>query len=566
MAITLVERPQGHTFSTTSTLATVASDSGDAYFIKTAHGLTTNDYLYIVSNVRDYAGFWRVTDVANPNAFKVAEESGFTNVKYINNDTVTYYKSITNYYWNAVHLPILYKFTSNLWPTNSADTVRTVSSAVTSAGYTKLTVSGDIKATGTAAELDFVKLTVNGTEAIYQIIQYISDTQFVVDLAFLGTNTYGNIQFYYNNYHGRFKIYAGLDSNQRWVAQKPYVYLAEIKAVPDAAGLIVININEYIKSQIDILSNDLLLGTLPNDINSFCEFYVTYAESYDLSTDGYTVGSYLSSYTDDSATPGIAMNAMLPFKNRYSGYMMEYIGSARKFLTLFDQPTIFSGYYFEISFLFGPGEPGASLTFTIQRYKNSALQSTANDSMLIDIPNAVEIGVYRKQISVTGTEDKIVVSLGAGVYSETKTINVNSDCGSQAVEFIWKNYLGGHDTFVFTTMKEYGIDISSSKESSKSIMGTWPSSWGENADTVNRETQRESNQSITVYSQNLTETEIDGLAYLKTSPLVQIINTKFDKRTVIIDKASFVKKKDGDKTFYLSFKASYTDDVPSQSL
>lgn len=585
MAITLVERPQGHLLGTTANQATVSSSSG-ALFTKATHGLVDGDFIYIISNVRNYCGFWYV-DQQTVNTFTILEYLGATPQAYVNNDTITYYKAgmgpgaIQNHYWNAVHLPIIYKFTSNLWPTNSVDTVRTVTSAVSSTGYTKLTISGAIKATGSAAELDFVKFTVNSVEGIYQIIQYISSTQFVIDLIFTGTNVYGNIQFYYNNYHGRFKIYAGLPPTHIWAAQKPYLYMAEIKEVPDATGLIVLNINEYIKSQIDILSNDLLLGTLPNDINSFCEFYVTYAESYDLSTDSYTVGSYLSAYTDDSATPGIAVNAKLPFKNRYSGYMSEYIGLKRKFLTLFDQPTIFTGFYFEIDFLIEGDLPatygtGGALWFKVERYINSIRQSYSYTKYQNWDLTGKE-GLYRIPVSVTGSEDRIDVTLISSVtnppvdgadttLSEVKTINVNSDCSAQSMQFIWKNYLGGHDSFVFTTLKEYGFDISSTKESSKSILGTWPNSWGENADTVNREIERISNQTVTVYSQNLTETEIDGLAYLKTSPLVQIMNSKFDKRTVIIDKSSFVKKKDGDKTYFLTFRATYTDNVPAQSL
>jgi len=568
MAVTIVDRPFGLTLEATSKQATVSSSSGDVIFTKTAHTLSTGNYVYIISNIRDYAGFWYVTRV-DANRFKISKYATASFVQYIVDDTVTYYMGLDGS-WNSVHLPIVYKLSSDLWPVNSVDTVRTVSTSANAFGYTRLTLSGDIKATGSANELDFVKLTVNGTEGIYQILQWTSDTNIVVDLTFVGSNTYGNIQFYYNNYHVRVKIYAGLKSNHRWAAQKPYVYITELKEVPDSDNLVMININEYLKSQINILSNDLLLATLPNDINSFCQFYISVAESYDISLDGYTIGSYLSSYADDSPNfEWIAVNSKLPFKNIHSGYMSDYMGANRKFLTMFAQPTMFNGFWFEIGFLYGTNETPPFLALVQQTYKSGVLQ--ASYETFIDASN--NQGVFRLQLSVKGTEDqqKVFLSDPAGSpyttkYSEVKTINVNNDCAAQSIQFQWKNYTGGYDQFVFTAQNDNGIDIPATKQSQKSIMGNWPDSYGSNADTINREIERNSNGSITVYSQYLSEIECDGIAFIKSSTLVQILVSKFDKRTVIIDTASWVKKTDGAKTFSITFKASFTDDIPSQSL
>lgn len=580
MALTIVERPQGHTLLPTANQATVSSSSGDALFTKAGHGLLDGDFIYIISNIRDYAGFWYV-DQQSVNTFKIKKYAAGAFVLYVNNDTVTYYASYITHGWSAVHLPIVYKITSDLWPVNSVDTVRTVTSSSNSFGYTKLVLSGDIKATGSANELDFVKISVNGIEGIYQIIQWISDTNFVIDLTFVGTNTYGNIQFYYQNYHARIKIYAGLTAAHTWAAQKPYQYITELKEVPDSDNLVMVNIAEYLKSQIKILTNDLLLSTLPNDIDSFCQFYISVAESYDISLDGYTIGSYESAFADDSSNlEGVAVNAKLPFRNRHSGYMSDYIsGTAvnpailRKFLTMFEQPTLFDGYYFEVGILLYEGD---STRFIIQEsWKNGAYTGTfrATPAGAPFFEGSTNYGVLRVPLTtVSATEDQQKVylsstSVSIGSYaSQVLIVNVNRDCSKQATEFIWKVWTGGYDTFVFKTQKDYGLDIKDSKESSKSIMGEWPESYGENADTINRETERTSTESLTVYSQNVSETEINGLKFLKTSPLVQVINTKFDKRTVIIDQASFVVKSDGAKTYSITFKASFTDNVPSQSL
>lgn len=570
MAITVVSRPQGRVIDYTSAnQATLSGIIGSTarFTTITPHGLTVGDYVYIVSNVRDYSGFWYVDDddANNFACYPYPGTLGAVAVNYINNDTVTVYKT-TSHTWSSVHLPIVYKLSSGLWPTNTVDTVRTVSSSTNLAGYTRLTVSGDIKATGSAQELDFVKLNVNGLDGIYQIIQWTSDTVFMIDLAYLGTNVFGNIQFYYNNYHARIKIYAGLKSTHTWTSVKPYEYLTEIKQPPDADNIVNVNINEYVKSQIDVLTNDLLLGTLPNNTDGFCQYYITVAESFDQPVDGYTIGSYVSSYSDDSANfEGVAINAKLPFKNVYSGFMSDYVAPAlRKFLTLFAQPTLFNGYYFEVDFIIDEAIASASLTLKQETYKAGVLQNTYTITLASTPTN---YGVWRQQLSVKGTEDQQKVYLyNGGNKSEVLTINVNNDCASQEMEFQWLNYLGGFDQFVFTSMKDYGIELGNPVESSKSIMSNWPASYGETADTINREIQRDSNESVTIYSQNITQTEIDGLVYLKTSPLVQIITSRRDKRTVLIDKTSFVKRKDGDKLFTLQFKATYTDFLASQSL
>jgi len=130
----------------------------------------------------------------------------------------------------------------------------------------------------------------------------------------------------------------------------------------------------------------------------------------------------------------------------------------------------------------------------------------------------------------------------------------------------WLNYLGGFDYWNFTGESEHTIDITNSGETKQNIFPSWPSSYGEFSDTVKKQTFRDSNKRVFVNSQYLTQAQADAIAYIKTSPLVQIINSRQDRRTVIVDTDSFVKYKDGDKTYSISFNISYTDDIPSQRL
>jgi hypothetical protein len=51
-------------------------------------------------------------------------------------------RPLSTHGWSAVHLPIVYKLTSNAFPINTAATVRTISSVADDNGYCKITVSG----------------------------------------------------------------------------------------------------------------------------------------------------------------------------------------------------------------------------------------------------------------------------------------------------------------------------------------------------------------------------------------------------------------------------------------
>jgi hypothetical protein len=684
MSLEVGLRPQSIIVDTsTSFVATTSDAAGYSLISYTGHGLATDDIIFISSDYSYYNGFWYVR-IVDPDSFYILTNTLTTQLplEYPGiNQSVRFYKESSSHNFSSVHLPIIYKLKSNLFPTNSADTARTVNSFSNDNGYTRLNLSGDIKATGNAQVLEFVKLTVDGVEGIYQIINWFSDTSITIDLGYDGGITFGNCQYYYSNYSAKIRIYAGITGTGSVI--KPSELITEIEAVPDAASIVTININEYLKNKISLLKNDPAQATMPKDIDSFCEFYIEYTESYDQSIDGYTLGTFTGNYTTDSIT-GVAVNSKLPFKNRYSGYMSEYLGASRKFLTTMDAPVLFVGNYFDIAFLKNDTE---YLIIKRERYLNSSLVGTSYDPF-----TDYSEGVYRKDISQELTEDRIDVSLvtsttetftngratdlsngfdsvtlghaestgatsfdfyhrtysgfldediviavnvqssdlsgdvllnliiynsdkslnaniapipityngsyvmeitsstfatawieialdngGSGPVdweidvlnspaSETKTIEVNSDCANQEIYLTWKNYLGGHDYWNFTAEKDYGIDISDVKETTKNINTNWPNSYNEFADTIKQDISRTSNNSIVVRSQNLTLDQVKGLKYIKTSPLVQIMTSKTDKRTVQVDSSSFVVYNETEKLYAIQFTVTFTDDIPSQSL
>ena len=126
------------------------------------------------------------------------------------------------------------------------------------------------------------------------------------------------------------------------------------------------------------------------------------------------------------------------------------------------------------------------------------------------------------------------------------------------------NYLGGFEYFFFTAEKEYSIDVEDVQQTRRNIFPTWGKSWGETADTITRSTSRTTRKRIIVRSQHLTRNQRDILALIKSSPVVQIVYSRTNRRTVIVDSDSFRIYDEAEKTFAIQFAIVYTDEIPSQ--
>lgn len=566
MALSVVKRPQGFIVGTTGVTGTYTK--GSSVITKTAHGLITGRTIYIDSG--EAIGFWYVTPLT-VDTFNIREYAGATVYTFIKSSSLTYFASVVNagHGWNAVHLPMVYKLQSTLWPTNSVDTARIVSSYSNSNGYVKLTCSGALEASIT--ELEYVKVTfTGGTTAIYQVIEWFSSSIVTINLAYVGGLTFVSVQYYYNNYHAKIRVYAGLTSTHFFGSQKPYTLVTEQRVIPDSNGICQLNINEFLKEQIEILTNDLNKGTLQNNLDAFCQFYITYAEAYDYSVGGYTLLDFVGSYTDDSTSfTGYAVNADLPFKNLHSGYLSDYVyGSSAtklKFLTPSLYPELTPGKFFDISFV---NQIGALL-----RIRRECLQNNTIVKTFIDAINDFGIGIYRYELDQSiFLEDTIYLTLEFFDYSnwipisETKAITVNTDCSETPINLSWLNHLGGFDYWTFKDDSDYGVTIEGTKNVKKNIYTNWPKSFGAGGDTINQETQRMSRSNILVRAENLSEEQVGDLYRIKTSPLVQIVNSRTDRRTVIVDSGSFVYLQQGEKLFSMTFNISMTDNLPSQSL
>ena len=160
--------------------------------------------------------------------------------------------------------------------------------------------------------------------------------------------------------------------------------------------------------------------------------------------------------------------------------------------------------------------------------------------------------------ATVGDEDQLQIYTD----TEVKTIDINRNCSNQSIYLTWLNYLGGMDSWVFTAQKDYGVDIEDVQETENNIFINWPNSYSDGA--IKYEIKRQSRETILVRSQNLTLDQVNGLKYIKTSPLIQTYDNLY--KNVLVDNSSFTVYSESDKLYSISFTISMTDQVPSQSL
>lgn len=404
MAVTIEKRPIGVVLGTCVT-ASINSDYSSAFATvnKTSHNLQDGDYVYIQSNVENYNGFWQI-EVTNANEFLLIDNPY---VAWIVDADITYCPGIQTHGWSCVHLPIVYEVSNTKYPTNSVDTSRTISSITDDNGLVNANLSGSL---GTFEDLSFVKISNcpdPAYDGIYQILDKLATNDVTLNLDYASTPasaiTGATIQLYYSNYNIVVKVYAGINSSHQWADQKPYELAATLELIPDENNRSKFSINEILKSYIQT-TNNLLLATLPNNIDVWTQFYIEVGEQYDTSN-GYTVTTFEGAFaSDQSAFEGYGVNAMLEFKNVHSGYLSAYLNPIT-WLTLFSELTIFSDQYFDISFI--QSFTNISVAYRVKNYINDVLQSTTD----YQFNQTAITGVFRFKPEFNVTSDQIKVSI-----------------------------------------------------------------------------------------------------------------------------------------------------------
>jgi hypothetical protein len=405
--VSVLTRPQGVILSDTNIAATIDEDYGGyATVNKIAHLLIENQYVYIQCPVENYNGFWPI-HVFDANRFTLKLPEG-AYVPFIVATSIIYFTEEDTHTWSCVHLPIVYKLKTDRYPVSdpiTAHVVQSITGYANQNGYVLLTLSGGL---GTFEELAWVTIAGSANDevnGVWQIIDKISNSSIVINLSYASYALVGaTAQLYDANYNIVVRVYAGFQPGRFWQSIRPEELAATLRFIPDSNNEVKFSINEILKAYIET-KNNTLLATLPNNTDFWTDFRIEFAESYDDSN-GYTIVTFEGSFTADSLY-GVAVNSMLPFKNRYSGFVSEYMD---KFLTLFQSPVIFVGKYFDLSCIIR--ESTDTMVLKHEWYTGGVLQATTTKS----IPNVGD-GIYRIQPDQNCDYDRVDLSVLAANFS-----------------------------------------------------------------------------------------------------------------------------------------------------
>jgi hypothetical protein len=408
MALTTITRPIGRRYSAVAKTAAVDNNFNYARFTSTAHGLTTGDFILVQNSpVPAYNGIW-YADVNTSSEYFIRPAAGVDYVSWVNDATVSVRAEDLEHMWSAVHLPIVYEVTNSLFPFNTA-TALSIISIDNNNGYARLRLTGDFSATP-MHPLEFIRVN-NATDSrlngIWQVqsIDYLASQAYItIDLAYSGSYNQSGAQVrkYYSNYALIIRVYAGVTDTPGAV-KKSVELAATLKYIPDSNNTVRFSISEILQSYVK-LRNGVGDDIMPNNIDFFTEFYVSYQETYDYSF-GYTLLRFEGSIASDSPTyVGKAVNSKLPFGNPYSGYLSDYLMNTQtaKFLTLFAIPTLFAceesdlPCYQDISFI----SIGGGGTLQKDFIKNGAVVQSLEE----DIPEKGP-GVYRMPLNSDGVNE-----------------------------------------------------------------------------------------------------------------------------------------------------------------
>ena len=131
----------------------------------------------------------------------------------------------------------------------------------------------------------------------------------------------------------------------------------------------------------------------------------------------------------------------------------------------------------------------------------------------------------------------------------------------------WYNNLGGFEFWEFFGYKDKILSVEATGETKVNIFNGWPKSYGANASTITKQTFRRTRRQELIRSQNLDRQVLERIGdEIRTSPLVQLITTRRDRRTVIVDNSSVTVRRGIDKIYSLSFTISYTDQIANQTV
>lgn len=334
--------------------------------------------------------------------------------------------------WNAANLPLIYDITNTKWPVNSEDGTTAITSITDDNGFAKINRAGN---DGEAAkEWTLIDGTTNYDGP--QQIRSIDGNNFTIDVPFVDDDT-GTTQIYYQNYTTLIRVFAGLAPNHDHQALKPITLIGTIEQRPDTDNITLADVRDYIKNQLNT-DYDKQLASWPNDINAFCDFYISWAERYDVVTAG-VVGDFTSAFTLDLEDGNViflkAVHSALQFGYAFGGNMGEYVvnnafySDLAKWMTFFERSKIIDYNNFDLSIIIDTEDTyGSFPLLELNEYDQNGDLILLTEQLI----NDDFYGVYRLPINLEFNEDTAYVTAQLMIdnieSSELHTVDIDIEC------------------------------------------------------------------------------------------------------------------------------------------
>ncbi len=464
--------------------------------------------------------------------------------------------------WHCAHLPIIYRFTNNLFPVNTVDPILDYIGVSADDGYALIEMDDNLLPADTYPIGSWITITGDDYDGVYQVIS--SQIGFIkINTPFVAYSS-GTIQKFYNNYHIRVKVYVGIDGAHPLYANNPIEYRGAELIIPNLDGYVYFDAGPWCRAQLQSKDENAFADVVVNDTLAWTSFYIGYEESYDIIDTG-EIETYISAET---VLPDLyyAANAMLPFQDAWGGNLADYalhLGlTGRGFLTNATSLHVFSEADTHISAIIPDSVFADPVIQTIDEYDINGVYITTQAIEVTDISD----GVYRiplHTISLDVATDYFTIQLttDGDPLTEVMTVKTNDACGKYGFPMRWLNNLGGWDTYVFKGLKEYEIKTER-KTLTRDVYQNWPDKFI-TGDTIEDQFSVEAREITTVRSLQTKKDELDWIKELFYSLKVyQVRGSKL--RTVLVDGRSLKLYRDRDKLYEMEFDIRPTDTLPVQ--
>ena len=184
--------------------------------------------------------------------------------------------------WNALNLPVQYKFSSDLFPLNSSDPIIPSSTLSNNGGFLQVNLAFAPSNINVGEYVLISGANIDTYNGIFRVKEILFNSNIVLFVSFDSDLTISSLQKYYNNYFVEVRVFSGLPDSHPSHSIDPIQEVGILRVVPDGNNQIVASFSGILKDSIKFTKK---LGE-GIDLDHFTGFYVEFREGYDQNVNG----------------------------------------------------------------------------------------------------------------------------------------------------------------------------------------------------------------------------------------------------------------------------------------